>query len=908
MPHSTNVSYEFGPYRLNLAQRVLTRDGEAVSLTPKATEILVLLVMNAGQLVEKDDLLKEVWPDTFVEESNLTQNIFTLRRALGDERADPKYIETVARRGYRFIASVKVHNGDEDNATGDKSQTEQQSADGDMVSPTLVVAVLPFVNATGDQGLEYLAEGITDGIINSLSRVSRLRVMSRSAVFRRTKTDFDPQQIGKELGASAVLVGTISARPTLAGSIDVRPAVGEAPNTRTAEAATQARSTEGERDARSVFGAESQERSAMDAEGYARSAKEEKRNARSSGISVAVELVDVATGWQLWGESFDLENKDLLQIQEAITRQLLGNLKLKLTGEEEKRITARYTENAAAYQAYLEGRYHWSRYTRKGIEKAIGHFRQAIELDPNYALAYAAIVDCYLRLATNYLPPEDDVSITEIGELSESESASLTGDRKVRLRFEWDWKGAERELRRAHELKIDYPAAHQWYAAFLLSQKIYQSSLSSSMTDISKSEVQVQVLSACVPSRIRLLKPTPGEQVQVCCAIAREQIDVGNYDAACKILEQWWLFGEWPWVDGLNQRSCADLLFTAGELAGCVASTKQLPKGQKHGEALLNGSIAVFEQLNSKRRAAEGRIELALCYYRQGLFHLGRSTLLKVLNTLRIDDGELRSLALIRLASLERHAGRLNDALSYLNQALNLVSSFGPWVSGRCYLELASSFKDFAISDDDVTSYSERAKAFYLKALHEFEAVGNHRLAAIVENNLGFLLLLTGHLAEAELRLLRARRSFDYFHDRIRCAQVDDSLARLYIARGELSDAQTAIEQSVRTMETGDEDVLLAESLTTKGIICCKLGHHKEAQKALNTAYNLASRCGDTEGAGRAILILVEEMNNILEPNELQDIRLKLNELLSTSQQSSIRRRVKKCLTIIESLLDASNV
>ncbi|HEV2837134.1 MAG TPA: winged helix-turn-helix domain-containing protein, partial [Pyrinomonadaceae bacterium] len=347
MPHSSNL-YEFGPYRLNVAQRVLTRDGEAVSLTPKATEILVRLVMNAGQLLEKDDLLKEVWPDTFVEEANLTQNIFTLRKALGDERAGPKYIETVARRGYRFVASVKVHEANEDTATTAEFDEEHSPRD-NSVGPRVVVAVMPFINASGDEGLEYLAEGVTDNIINSLSRLSRLRVMSRSAVFRHRKTEIDPLKTGKALGAHAVLVGTVSAPPARVGAIHRRPAA----------------------------------------------------------ITIAVELVDVATGWQLWGEIFDSQNKDLLQIQEAITRQLVANLKLKLTGEEEKRITARYTENADAYQAYLEGRYHWSRYTRTGIEKAIGHFRQAIELDPNYALAYAAIVDCYLRLATNYLPPEE---------------------------------------------------------------------------------------------------------------------------------------------------------------------------------------------------------------------------------------------------------------------------------------------------------------------------------------------------------------------------------------------------------------------------------------------------------------------------------------------------------------------
>ena len=105
MPH--NLAYEFGPYRLDVSKRVLMRVGETISLPPKAIEILIVLVVRAGELVEKDELLRAVWPDTFVEESNLTQNIFTLRRALGDERVSARYIETVARRGYRFIARVR---------------------------------------------------------------------------------------------------------------------------------------------------------------------------------------------------------------------------------------------------------------------------------------------------------------------------------------------------------------------------------------------------------------------------------------------------------------------------------------------------------------------------------------------------------------------------------------------------------------------------------------------------------------------------------------------------------------------------------------------------------------------------------------------------------------------------------
>src|ERR1041385_8999344 len=291
MPHNNNFCYEFGPFQFDLNKLVLTRAGETVPLTPKATDILVRLVSRAGHLVEKDELLREVWPDTFVEEANLTQHIFALRRALGDDRTGPKYIETVTRRGYRFIATADGLVLPELNGSGNHSP---------------VVAVLPFMNVMNDAEVEYLVQGIADHIINNLSRISNLRVMARSAVFRYRKKEIDPQQAGKDLAAQVVLVGKINSGP---------------------------------------------------------------------GQNVIdVELVDTSTGWQLWGESFDSQNGDLLEIQDRITRQIVATLKLKLSGDEEKRITARYTENAEAYQSYLEGRHHWSRYTRRGIERAIAPF------------------------------------------------------------------------------------------------------------------------------------------------------------------------------------------------------------------------------------------------------------------------------------------------------------------------------------------------------------------------------------------------------------------------------------------------------------------------------------------------------------------------------------------------------
>src|ERR1044071_3807839 len=142
MPHSPR--FEFGPFQLDLNDRLLTRAGEVISLRPKATEILVRLVLNAGQLILKDELLKEVWPDTFVEEANLSQTIFVLRKALGDDRGEPRYIETVPRRGYRFVAEVrdehaKQHQGEALPAASPAPISQQH-----------VVAVLPFLNQTGN--------------------------------------------------------------------------------------------------------------------------------------------------------------------------------------------------------------------------------------------------------------------------------------------------------------------------------------------------------------------------------------------------------------------------------------------------------------------------------------------------------------------------------------------------------------------------------------------------------------------------------------------------------------------------------------------------------------------------------------------------------------------------------------
>ena len=815
MPHNTHV-YEFGPYRLDPNQRVLTRAGDNVSLTPKAIEILLMLVVNAGHLVEKDQLLKEVWPDTFVEESNLSQNIFILRRALGDERAGPRYIETVVRRGYRFVATVGVVDRDENPEIHVPAEAAQRA----------VVAVLPFINATGDQEVEYLAEGVTDNIINSLSRVSKLRVMSRSSILRYKTKELDPQQIGHQLGASAVLIGKI--------------------------------------------------------------------NSRRSGIAISVELVDASTGWQLWGESFDCESKDILEIQDAITRQLLASLKLQLSGDEEKRVTARYTENAEAYQAYLEGRYHWSRYTRKGIEKAIGHFRHAIELDQNYALAYAAIVDCYLRLATNYLPPEDDMPRSAI-ELASEGVAYNEPDQRLKLRFEWDWKGAERELRRANELKTDYPSAHQWYAAYLTSQQLFKESFSGRKS--AGPPISIPRPDSKFTSQIPAVHLTPTEEVQILCSVARDQIAIGNFEAATLILRRWSVRGKWPKLDVLNPYAAADLLFTLGTLLGCIAGTKKMIHGHRQAEAFLNGSVALFEQLGIKSRSAEARVELGRCYYKQGLFDLGREIISAAYSELPDEEMEVRTLCLVIWGCIERDSGRLKDSLFKLREATNLEVT-GRLMTNRCYSDLGITLKELAISEHDYR-YSDEARRHFVRALYESEALGHHRYVATVENNLGFLLLSLGSYEESEKHLLRSRKLFEALSDSIRGAQVNETLARLYTETSRYDLAQKVIERAVETLELTDGEAFLAEALTTAGVIAARQGRHGDAKKSFEAAYKVAERCGDNEGAGRALLLILEELAHHVEQAEKAQMAEKMKRLFAATQQTALLTRVKRSIADI---------
>src|SRR5215510_1311556 len=202
---SGSACYQFGAFHLDEAERLLFRSGVKVPLTPKVFDILLILVQHAGQSVTKEYLLQNVWPDTFVEEANLSVNVATLRKALGEGAGEFRYIETLPRLGYRFIANVINERW--------QNLASMQKVIGDLHRPhrdkVHSLAILPFYNQSSDPNAEYLSDALTESIINNLSHLQDLRIIGHSSVFRYRGKELDGKMVGKELRVKSVVTGTI---------------------------------------------------------------------------------------------------------------------------------------------------------------------------------------------------------------------------------------------------------------------------------------------------------------------------------------------------------------------------------------------------------------------------------------------------------------------------------------------------------------------------------------------------------------------------------------------------------------------------------------------------------------------------------------------------------------------------
>jgi DNA-binding winged helix-turn-helix (wHTH) protein/TolB-like protein/Tfp pilus assembly protein PilF len=461
-------SYQFGPFRILADKRVLLRDGDVVSLSPKAFDVLLLLVEHHGEALDKDRLMEELWPESDVEESNLAQHVSALRKALGESPSERRYITTIPGRGYKFAADVTEVGGEpseivsERYATvpveekGDKKDEGHDAEQSDTVtradasllipdplptpfpisrSPrsrlwialaavlfstagffayrTLLsrggeiesIAVLPFRNESGNADVEYLSDGMTETLINNLSRLPHLSVKARSTVFRYKDKEIEPQEVARDLSVQAVLSGRVVQR--------------------------------------------------------------------GGDLTLYLSLVDGRNGNQLWGEEYNRKHADLVVLQGEIARDVSQKLRVRLSGADERKLTKNNGQNVEAYELYLRGRYHLLKTTRPEFQKAISSFQQAVEKDPAYALAYAGLADAYRSLAVAGETPSTEVmpaakaagqKALEIDDTL-PEAHAILG--YIIFWYDWDWAAAENRLKRALELDPNSAESHLFYAHLL---------------------------------------------------------------------------------------------------------------------------------------------------------------------------------------------------------------------------------------------------------------------------------------------------------------------------------------------------------------------------------------------------------------------------------------------------------
>lgn len=442
---SESKVYEFEEFRLDAKNHRLFRreSGRLVPLTPKAVELLLVLIQNKGRILSKDELLEAVWDNSFVEEANLSQTIFVLRKTLGENTKEPRFILTAPNRGYQFIASVRQV-GTEDEifeesflSDTQQSETEKQetkdqgqktnliwlaaaplvlllafgvywfypSAKPATVSEIKTIAVLPFEDLSAEQTETYLGVSLADALVNKFGGLKQISVRPTRTVLKYADSREDAQKIGRELQVDAVLDGRIQR-------------IGDR-------------------------------------------------------IRLSVQLVRTADNATIWTENFDDKFSSFFAVQDSISQKVMQSLAVQMDESERRRFERRGTENAEAYQAYLRGRFFWNKRTIENLLKSIGHFEQAIEKDPNFALAHTGLADCYQLLAEygaatpHEAFPKAKAAANKALELDDQSAEAHTALAYTQTFYDWDWTGAEQSFKRALELNPNYATAHQWYGEYL---------------------------------------------------------------------------------------------------------------------------------------------------------------------------------------------------------------------------------------------------------------------------------------------------------------------------------------------------------------------------------------------------------------------------------------------------------
>ena len=440
----------FGTFEVSFASNEIRKAGVKVRVQQQPMKLLEILLEHPGEVVTREELRSRIWADENFGDFDQAVNIAIakLRNALGDSAESPRYIETLPKRGYRFIAEVSVDTGTPakapESAAGDRTGIEtglQHQAVAPTVAPkrwlwskrrTIVafvvvlsltilavwlfrswerppagirsIAVLPLDNLSGDASQDYFSDGMTDELITDLAKIKALRVISRTSVMRYKATHTPLPEIARTLKVDAIVEGSVL-----------------------------------------------------------RSGEQ---------VRITAQLIQVPADKHLWAESYEGNLSDTLALQNKVARAVAEQIRIEVTSQERAELKSVKKIDPDAYEAYLKGRYFWNKRTADGLKKAVDYFNQAIAKDPNYAAAYSGLADTFALLGDwqyAVMPTKEAVPKAKAAALKALELDDMLGEAHNSLAFcldgyDWNFDAAEREFRRAIELNPGYAPAHHWYA------------------------------------------------------------------------------------------------------------------------------------------------------------------------------------------------------------------------------------------------------------------------------------------------------------------------------------------------------------------------------------------------------------------------------------------------------------
>jgi TolB-like protein/DNA-binding winged helix-turn-helix (wHTH) protein/Tfp pilus assembly protein PilF len=471
--------YEFGPFVLDPGERLVRHGAARMELPPRAFDTLLVLVENSGRLLEKDALMRTVWRDTVVEENNLSQVVYLLRKALRDGEDGARYIETVPKRGYRFVAEVREFEPAEGNGRGGNGfsplpASSSASNNGGRVAAAEATGSEPdgdfrLASTAGAKGFEGTARNSAAGRGWILGLVGGLAIVTVVALLQWTgwrQRLFGGADFGPIRSVAVLPMQNLSNDPNQEYFVDgmTDELITDLAQVRELKVVskTSIMQYKGTRTPLPEIGRE-----------LGVDAVVEGSVLRSGDrVRITAQLIRAATDRHIWAETYDGDLKDVLSLQARVAEAITNQVKLNLTAEESSRLRRAPSVNPEAFDLYLRGRYAWNQRNPEGFQKAIEYFNQAIEEDSKFALAYSGLADCHTLLTlyggglSNII--EAQAAAEKALQLDSTVAEAHTSLAAVKVLRNWDWQGAEREFHRALELNPNFAQAHHWYGNLLL--------------------------------------------------------------------------------------------------------------------------------------------------------------------------------------------------------------------------------------------------------------------------------------------------------------------------------------------------------------------------------------------------------------------------------------------------------